>query len=149
MVLQPFTKHITSFKCDEDIRYKTLRSYIKKNLVYVSKIWWFVGKLFMLFFLGGGIRCYPEGKFKTLLFPHSWTTQAPQSTLFYWNMAYDLCAILVRSWEIKRVTHFPHWVITFRVISIYLIIMESYWHRLSHFVSHHWQNAQESFKLKF
>ena len=89
-----------------------------------------------------GVRCHPEAEFEPLLFSHSWTTHGPESTCWSGNCRCftekwpKIYVTYVRFWfdfEKSSVLHiFAHWACKFWAMSIYLISVESYWHRLSH-----------------
>ena len=93
--------------------------------------------VYLLYMMAEG-KVSPEGGFKPLLFSHSWTTQGPESTCRSDNCRcfteiWQKCTLPMCACEKSSVLHiFAHWVVTFWAISIYVISIESYWHRRSH-----------------
>ena len=97
-----------------------------------------------------GVRCHPEGEFRSLLFSNiagplrGQNQPVDHSCRCFTEKLPKMYITYVRFWsdfEKSSVLHiFAHWVVKFLAISIYLISIDSYWHRLLHrYKICHWQ----------
>ena len=114
---------------------------LNKNDNFAKKIAWkYLG--FILDQMSLGVMCHPEEGFRPLLFSHSWTTHGPESTCWsgnchcfteIWPKMYMTFMQFWSDFEKSSVLHtFARWVVKCWAISIYLISIQSYWHRRLH-----------------